>query len=140
MGDLFRVTAPSGLKLRSAPSTDAPVIIFAMLPGTIVEALAAQAAEEPHFVQVHVELDQQNKFVMTDGAEPITPAIANYFSEEGYVSADWLEPAGQVPVPEPQPEPQPGPTTPPTVAGVASTGGVMLLLVAVVAAALYAAK
>jgi hypothetical protein len=138
MGDLFKVTAPSGLKLRTAPSTDAPVIIFAMLPGTVVEAMAAQASEPPHFVQVHVELDQMNKFVMADGEDPSTPAIAGYVSEEGYASADWLEPVGQAT--GPMPEPAPGPTSPPTIAGVSSGGGVMLLLVAVVAAALYAAK
>jgi hypothetical protein len=141
MGDQFRVTAPSGLKLRSAPSTDAPVIIFAMLPGTIVEALGPQAAEDPHFVQVHVELDQENKFVMADGEQPQTPAIAGYVSEEGYASADWLEPAGQAPGPSPGPEPQPGPTpSPPQQAAAATGGGVMLLLAAVVAAALYAAR
>jgi hypothetical protein len=139
MGDLFKVTAPSGLKLRSTPSTDGAVIIFAMLPGTVVEALGGQAAEPPHFVQVHVELDQTNQFVMTDGADPITPAIANYFSEEGYASADWLAPI-DAPVPGPAPGPQPGPSTPPIVAAASSSGGVMLLLVAVVAAALYAAK
>jgi hypothetical protein len=138
MGDLFRVTAPSGLKLRSAPSTDGAVIIFAMLTGTVVEATGASAPDAPHFVPIHVELNQPGKFIMQDGEQPSTPADTGYVSEEGYASADWLEPIGQ-PGPGPQPEPQPGPQTPPIVAA-ASSGGVMLLLVAVVAAALYAAK
>jgi len=138
MGDLFRVTAPSGLKLRSAPSqVDGAVIIFAMLPGTIVEAIGASAPESPHFVAVHVELNQPGKFVMQDGEQPSTPADQGYVSEEGYASADWLEPIGQS-----APGPDPGPTSPPVVTASAATGGagVMLLLVAVVAAALYAAK
>lgn len=139
MGDLFKVTAPSGLKLRSAPSTvDGAVIIFAMLPGTIVEAIGAQLPEKPHFVPVHVELDQTNKFVMADGESPSTPAQTGYASEEGYASADWLAPIDQPDVPPAQ---LPAPSTPPVAASAAtSTGGVMLLLVAVVAAALYAAK
>jgi hypothetical protein len=139
MGDLFKVTAPSGLKLRSAPSTvDGAVIIFAMLPGTIVEALGAQSSEAPHFVLVHVELDQTNKFVMADGAQPSTPAMTGYVAEEGFASADWLAPIDHPDVPPAQ---LPAPQTPPVAAStVASTGGVMLLLVAVVAAALYAAK
>jgi hypothetical protein len=143
MGDLFRVTAPSGLKLRSAPSTtDSAVIIFAMLPGTIVEALGPQAAEDPHFVLVHVELDQANRFIMQDGEQPSTPAQTGYVSEEGYASADWLEPLGAAPGPSPDPGPIPSPPPIATTAASAatSTGGVMLLLVAVVAAALYAAK
>ena len=139
MGDLFKVTAPSGLKLRSAPSTDAPVIIFAMLPGTVVEAIGASSPDAPHFVPVHVELNQTAKFIMQDGEKPSTPADQNYLSEEGYASADWLVPVDQPDV-QPQPQPQPGPTSPPTVASAATGGGVMLLLVAVVAAALYAAK
>lgn len=139
MGDLFRVTAPSGLKLRSAPSTDGAVIIFAMLTGTVVEATGASGPDAPHFVPIHVELNQPGKFIMQDGEQPSTPADTGYVSEEGYASADWLEPVGQEPGPGPQPEPQPGPSTPPVVAA-ASSGGVMLLLVAVVAAALYAAK
>lgn len=137
MGDLFRVTAPSGLKLRSAPSTDGAVIIFAMLTGTVVEATGASAPDAPHFVPIHVELNQPGKFIMQDGEQPSTPADSGYLSEEGYASADWLEPVGMGQ--GPQPEPQPGPSTPPIVAA-ASSGGVMLLLVAVVAAALYAAK
>lgn len=141
MGDLFKVTAPSGLKLRSAPSTDGAVIIFAMLTGTIVEATGASAPDAPHFVPIHVELNQPGKFIMQDGAQPSTPADTGYLSEEGYASADWLEPIGQPgPGPGPQPEPQPGPGPTPPIVAAASSGGVMLLLVAVVAAALYAAK
>jgi hypothetical protein len=139
MGDLFKVTAPSGLKLRSAPSTtDGAVIIFAMLPGTIVEALGASSPDDPHFVAVHVELNQPGKFIMQDGEQPSTPADQGYVSEEGFASADWLVPIGQS-----APEPEPGPGVPPAVAtaSAASGGaGVMLLLVAIVAAALYAAK
>lgn len=139
MGDLFRVTAPSGLKLRSAPSVDAPVIIFAMLQGTIVEATGASAPDAPHFVPVHVELNQPNMFIMKDGDQPSTPADQNYLSEEGFASADWLELASAQPGPSPEPQPGPTPSPPPAVAAAAG-GGVMLLLVAVVAAALYAAK
>jgi hypothetical protein len=139
MGDLFKVTAPSGLKLRSAPSqTDGAVIIFAMLPGTIVEALGAQSPDAPHFVAVRVELNQPGKFIMQDGEQPSTPSDQGYLSEEGFASADWLVPIGEN---IPAPEPQPGPSSPPVVASAASGGaGVMLLLLAVVAAALYAAK
>ena len=140
MGDQFRVTAPSGLKLRSAPSTDAPVIIFAMLPGTIVEAIGASAPDAPHFVPVHVELNQAGKFIMQDGEQPSTPADQNYLSEEGYASADWLVPVDQPDAQPLPPQPQPGPTSPPTVAAATGGAGVMILLVAVVAAALYAAK
>lgn len=138
MGDLFKVTAPSGLKLRSAPSSDGAVIIFAMLQGTIVEAIGASSPVEPHFVAVHVELNQP--VIMQDGEQPSVPANTGYLSEEGFASADWLAPLDQ-PMPN-----DPGPITPvsspPAVASsaAASTGGVMLLLVAVVAAALYAAK
>lgn len=139
MGDQLRVTASSGLKLRSAPSTDAPVIIFAMLQGTIVEALDASSPDPPHFVKVGVKLDQQNRFVMNEGDQPSTPANGNYVYEEGFASLDYLEPAD---APEPQPQPEPGndePKTPPAVAA-ATGGGVMILLVALAAAALYAAK
>jgi len=141
MGDLFKVTAPSGLKLRSAPSTtDGAVIIFAMLPGTIVEALGASSPDDPHFVAVHVELNQSGKFIMQDGEQPSTPADQGYVSEEGFASADWLVPIGQN-VPGPMvPEPGPVPSPPIVSAAASSTGGVMLLLVAIVAAALYAAK
>lgn len=141
MGDLFKVTAPSGLKLRSAPSSDGAVIIFAMLQGTVVEALAASSPDAPHFVNVHVELNQPGMFVMQDGQQPSTPADTGYVSEEGFCSADWLVPIGQAIDPGPGPGPGPvGPQpSPPTQAGM-GTGGVMILLVAVVAAALYAAK
>lgn len=140
MGDLLRVNAPSGLKLRSAPSTDGAVIIFAMLPGTIVEALGPSAAEAPHFVQVGVSLDQTNRFVMKDGDQPSTPANGGYAYEEGYASLDWLEPAN---MPATNPpitpnEPQPGPA--PIALAAATGGGVMLLLVGLAAAALYAAR
>jgi len=140
MGDLLRVTAPSGLKLRSAPSTDAPVIIFAMLQGTIVEALEASSPDAPHFVKVGVSLDQQNRFVMQDGDQPSTPANGGYVYEEGYASLDWMEPASNEPQPQPQPQPEPQPQSPPIAQAAATGGGVMLLLVGLAAAALYAAR
>ena len=108
----------------------------------MVEAIGASSPDAPHFVAVHVELNQPGQFIMQEGAQPSTPADTGYVSEEGFCSADYLTPIGQD-APGPGPTPIDPVSSPPAVsAASAATGGagVMLLLVAVVAAALYAAK
>lgn len=128
MGDLLRVTAPSGLKLRPEASTDeqTSAAIFLMPIGTIVETQGQVDAAEPHFVNVYVDLTQTTMASL--------PGVKSEFLDQGldgysgFASADWLQPTNALPQPGPSPTPGPGPTpSPPAPSAGMSTGAKVAL-------------